>query len=620
MDFPTIPSLNPNWINDYVLPSGEQLVGLAAACCVIVLLSTIGRAMLPRSEFREADLIIGWSVIIVLFKVLGTIFDVPFATIALIALGIAAIAVTKVISRGSSIVSSILCKVYLLACPLVLIVSALEPSQWDELSQWLPNAQILLEHGGFPRSEADFTRSAHAAYPFGLPIFIYLTSLMAGEFTANAGAVLNVILLINLGLLAVRVGRAAIGHSEGTVAGLPFVWGAAAILICTILNPTFVPKIVFTAYADSTTAVVLSFYAVFVWRMLNATDVLDPRASVYAWGAFFSGIVLVSLKQPNIVLMAAVCLASIVLACRDRRLLNRAFWRNFLTISIGPCLIFLIWKIYVFQYLDAGDLKLRELAAWNFDSIDLIVYKMGVVAAHKGGFFSIAIMACGASVFLLRRVSPDAGRLAVITATVFVIYNAFLLFIYVSAFSAEDAVHVISYWRFNTHLGGLALIFAVFWVFRLWKLFKLPSQLYGSVGLLALALVIIGPLAFAKKLRFDIQPGYQYARHMGQTLATILTRSDRLILVDQNDNGQYLMLMRYALYNSAVVVKKIDTHERPVGRNVTDTARNLNATHAWIRSGNTLMQNDFGKNIREDRSYLFVFRDGNWQVISSWPN
>lgn len=620
MDILTIPSLIPNLINDYVVPSGDQLVGLAAACCAIVLLSTIGRAILPRSEFREADLIIGWSVIIVLFKVLGTIFDVPFSSIALIALGIAAIAGARVVLRGWSVVSWTLCKVYLLVFPLILLVSALEPSQWDELSQWLPNVQLLLEHGGFPGSEVDFSRSAHVAYPYGLPIFIYLTSLIAGEFTANTGAILNVILVLNLGLLAVRVGRMAIGHSESAVAGLPFVWCAAAVLICTILNPTFVPKIVFTAYADSTTAVVLSFYAVFVWKMLNAMDVLDPRAADYAWGAFFSGIVLVSLKQPNIVLMAAVCLASIVLASRDRRLSHRAFWRNFLTISIGPCLIFLIWKIYVFQYLDAGDLKLRELAAWNFDSIHLIVYKMADVATHKGGFFSLVIMACGVSVFLLRRVSPDAGRLAVITATVFAIYSAFLLFIYVSAFSAVDAVHVISYWRFNTHLGGLALIFAVFWFFRLWKLFKLPSQLHRSVGLLALALVCIGPLVFAKKLRFDIQPGYQYARDMGKTLATMLTRTDRLILVDQNNDGQFLMLMRYVLYNSAAVVKKIDIHERPIGKNVTDTARALNATHAWIRSGNALMQNDFGKNIREDRAYLFVFRDGNWLVISSWPN
>ena len=102
MDFSAMPSLIHSWINDYVLPSSEQLVGLAATCCVIVLLSTIGRAMLPRSEFREADLIIGWSVIIVLFKVLGTIFDVPFASIALIALGIAAIAVTKLNIHGES--------------------------------------------------------------------------------------------------------------------------------------------------------------------------------------------------------------------------------------------------------------------------------------------------------------------------------------------------------------------------------------------------------------------------------------------------------------------------------------------------------------------------------------
>ena len=57
---------------------------------------------------------------------------------------------TKVAALG------VLWRILILGLPLLFLVSAMKASQWDEFSQWLPNANYLFHFNGFPRPELSY--------------------------------------------------------------------------------------------------------------------------------------------------------------------------------------------------------------------------------------------------------------------------------------------------------------------------------------------------------------------------------------------------------------------------------------------------------------------------------
>ncbi|MEE9544879.1 MAG: hypothetical protein V3V55_04685 [Rhodospirillales bacterium] len=87
-------------------------------------------------------------------------------------------------------------RILALALPLLFLVTAMKASQWDEFSQWLPNAQYIFRYDGFPGGGMPAISSAYSAYPYGLPLITYLASKMAGAFIENGGALANLFLLL----------------------------------------------------------------------------------------------------------------------------------------------------------------------------------------------------------------------------------------------------------------------------------------------------------------------------------------------------------------------------------------------------------------------------------------
>ena len=75
-----------------------------------------------------------------------------------------------------------------------------------------------------------------------------------------------------MALFAVMLGRLtrdAIADTQ-PVGKIGWTYCAIGALAITGLNPTFVPKIVFTAYADTPTMVLVGMLSVMMWMMLNA--------------------------------------------------------------------------------------------------------------------------------------------------------------------------------------------------------------------------------------------------------------------------------------------------------------------------------------------------------------
>ena len=109
--------------------------------------------------------------------------------------------------RFKRVVESDALRILVLALPLLALVTAMVASQWDEFTQWLPNARYIWEIDVFPRTGFPDTRSAAPGYPYGLAIVIYMTSLIARSFVENAGAMFNLLLLLCFALIVARLIR-----------------------------------------------------------------------------------------------------------------------------------------------------------------------------------------------------------------------------------------------------------------------------------------------------------------------------------------------------------------------------------------------------------------------------
>lgn len=585
------------------VPTLAQLAGLLGVVAVTAAFIALGAAAGGRRRDAAADLTAGWGIASAAFIVLGATAGLPLNGI-LAAVLIAAIpCVFLALRRTPHEDVRGLAMWAVLSVPLALVVCAMAPSQWDEFTHWLPNTRYLLEHDDFVRAGMA-APSTQAAYPYGLPLVTYMASRLAGHFVENGAAIFNVILLGNFGFVVARV----IADARGT----PRVgWGLCALglLAATAFNPTFVPKIAFTAYADSGTAVTLGFAAVLAWQALNALAETDrARARGLAWQLGFVATALVGLKQANLPLLGAIVGAAGLIALTDRRIGLVAALPLAVRALALPLASWALWRLYVAHNLAGSEFEVRPLAQWSLALLPDVIGRMASVASKKGGYFAVMLVALGFALRSVLRPRTAFDRLAIITGTTFILYNAFLLFTYVTAFGDNEALHAASYWRYNTHLGGLCVVFASYGIARLWR-WPAPRV----VGWAAVALVLLAPLVFAKMIRFDDRAPKRYVRAVAADIVRTLAPTDRIVLIDPRSAGEYLVIMHYALHGGPRVVGDVST---AAGGTIPLPP---DATHVWVHVPDAAVEAALDVKLASGASYLLARKGGAWTIEKSWP-
>ncbi len=616
-------------VAQYLLPTASQLAGLLALLLVAAGLAAIGGLVGGARRRPEGDLVCGWAVIVVVFTFSGLAGIAHFTAVAALLVLAALAAGVACIRRDGRLGPPGAARVLILSLPLLALVSAMDATQWDELTHWLPNARYLFENDSVPMAGLPASPSAMPAYPYGLPLILFLASRITGFLVENGGAMFNLLLYLSFGLLVTRIVTATvIATASAGPSGLPrsldgvrFGWGlsALAVLVITILNPTFVTKLVFSSYADAGTAMAVGFSSCFVWLALEALAAGDDEAArSHGWQAGLAATAMIGLKQVSLVFLLAMYIAFVLIALRDPAIrLGRALLLTPRILAL-PLAAYLAWRLHVALNIAGGDFSLQPYGAWLVREIPDIVARMALVASKKGGYFSIMIVAVvlGLRGFLRPRTAFD--RLAILTGTMFVAYNFFLLFTYVSAFGNVDGLRAASYWRYNTHLGGLSLLFAAYAIALMWRRFVSRSA-PAAVAALTIVVVLALPVAMGRKLRFDMHPRYAYARTVAADIASVLTPKDRLLLVDPQDDGQYLVIMRYGMHGSAKVVMEINSWSRPTAKLIRDGAASRNASHVWIYSAHSMAADAFGLALAPNKSYLLA-RDGRrWRIVRVWP-
>jgi len=504
--------------------AGISLLPVLGALAAIAQLWLVGRLLVGA---QLPDLITfgaGWGAAVLAMTVLGTMGDGSLVLLPYLIWGLAALALGLEI-RARRLPAGWMSLVLVL--PLALLISGRIASEWDEFSHWLHAFRYLDAFATLPGKGRPAIESCCAAYPYGWPLLGWLSSRLIG-FSEAVPGLLN---LFQLALCAELLARIlAAGDKPGWG---HHAWGA---LLVTALGTTFVPKLVFTAYADvATSAMVLAC----IWLVWRHAEMVSWRG-VVALG--LCGAALVAQKPANLVLMVLVMGSGGVLLLRGWSLPS---WRAILglVVATGPVLlVWLLWRQFVAANLAGEELIIRAYGQWNLQSLASIILGMLDVARNKGGYFGVMLVAVLWSVFAAFRKVSDYDRLIRGIAVIFICYNAFLYFTYVAVFLREDGERVASFWRYNTHLGLLTALMIASVLAALRQ--RRPAIGRGlAFAAVPVALIVAAPLLGIRHIRFDLEPAKLFLRQTLDQVAALGRES--VVLVDPRGTGLSHVMASY---------------------------------------------------------------------------
>lgn len=620
-------------------PSLVHVQGTLAVFGVAIILALLGAVVSGERRVSGADVFVGWGVSCFVFVLFGTVWTVPLSTIALGIVGVAAMGALSAYRQGRFTASSIadlpvLWRVLGITAPMLLLVSGAGPSQWDEFSQWLPNAYYLAEFDAFPGE--GYVRdgsSAYPAYPYALPLVTYAASLFVEGIVEHAGAYFNLVTLIALvplylGVVADGLGRDRAWLKQWQIAAFGF-------LGVTVLSTTFVQKLLLTHYADAPSSAVLAVIGILLWRLLNAAADASDDARRKGWaiagqvGAV--GAALLFLKQTNLMLFVFLIGGAMLVAMRDPDIRVRRFLPYLVAVILPGAVLVVLWKVHAMTYLAGGDFSFRPPEKWHLSVAGDVFLRMLEVASKKGPYFIMMIALTGAALYWLARPSGKFGRFAVLAASVFVAYNLSLWMLYITAFGDRDALRVASYWRYNSQLGLLGATAAALGVAVWWRgkenAASWAKMLPRYLGIGALILAIALPFVFAEKLRFDLRPQKLHFRAVSAEIAKTLPEDSRVFVLDSLGQGETRMIAQFEL----VVVNGRGRGLRVVGGSslydpllkpeaAVDLVARVKPSHMLVNFPRPVLAEAFNVTLPEKAiSLLAVNSAGVWRVEKHWP-
>ena len=209
-------------------------------------------------------------------------------------------------------------------------------------------------------------------------------------------------------------------------------------------------------------------------------------------------------------------------------------------------------------------------------------------------------------------------RLAVIASAMFLGYNAFLLFTYVSAFGKFDALRVASYWRYNIHVGFFASVFCVYGFSLIYTKTDFLKAWHKHFGIAAIVILLVAPLIFAKKLRFDYEGRKPYFQMVARDLKSELPRGARYFIVDPQGNGEVGVITKFRVGNSATYGGVMSAFHPSNEKALDSRLKSSNSDFVLIHSSFDGMERIFGFPILPDRSYLLKKSASGWVQVRTW--
>jgi hypothetical protein len=423
-------------------------------------------------------------------------------------------------------------KMLAISLPLWVILGPIRPSQPDTFLNLLPNAFYLADYGHFPSSVLPPSPSLLPAAPYNTQFLSYLGSLLQRDYPASGMSLMNVMLQLVAALAMART-LACRPTSPTTAPG----WALTAFgfLLATLLNPGFVPRIDFTAYGEPALAAV-TVLAVCLFVMAQSDLAAGNRPTPLAPLALILAAI-VNVKQTGPGMVAALTGAALIGVWSERGWQAAAAVKPVGLTIIPAMFLYAVWRYHV-AHAGVAELKPLSFAEWNWPRLAETAGSAFDVISEKPLYFGCVLLAMLLLPLLLCRQGwTVTARFLTINAALFILYNTFILATYIVAFPAEMSVEAHSYFRYNTHLSLVLVASLALAVRDLGAGAWLNRQQCRVAGAAIVVCALLAPVAFVKRLRFDLEMPQPLVWDLAKKLAAYVQDGDRLALLLPGDNG-----------------------------------------------------------------------------------
>jgi hypothetical protein len=539
-------------MTDFV-PSWLEVGGFLGVLGAGLVMLLVGRILLAGRATPEFQVFAGWGAISFVLTLWGvaTTASMRWPTAAFVALAIIALVVPR--WRPGREDWKALWRLMVLALPIWGIMIAAHVSLPDTYTNFLPNSVYLWDHGFFPADDRAASFAVWPAFPYNVQFATLLASFVLPQYPPNAATLFDIMMLLLAGLLFARLLRpTALGTAVDAGFRAAPSWAACAggILLVTALNPGFVPRYHFTPYTEPTLMVGVAFIGWVLARTLGRLAEFRHAGRDF-WLLSLILIAFVGIKQLAVVLAGGLLLGTAILILADRRIPRVKAIGGLVLASLPMLLIYAVWRLYVRTHFLTGELMLLPSSAWEFDILPVTLTSIVATIAGRPYYFIFVALALVLAVRLIaRRGLTLSTRLLLLTSVLFLVYNAFLLVIYVIHMGpvAGEAAH--SYYRYMTHLA-LLVVLSLLAAARAWLLAHDKPPMDAPWHRYAPAAAVIGvlllPIAFVKFLRFDLQEPQKLAWTLVHEVAGAVKDGGKLALILPGDNGSVSLMLRAAL-------------------------------------------------------------------------
>ena len=346
-----------------------------------------------------------------------------------------------------------------------------------------------------------------------------------------------------------------------------------------------------------------------------------------AWRFGFVGAMLVNLKQANPVLLALVTAGLILVALRDPAIRTRRALLQ-LPRMLGPGIVLIaLWRWYVMQNLPNSEQAFRPFDTWNFGVLRQTFAAIGGLIADAPLFHSMMWLVTAAGVvffFQLPRKASEARWLAVVCATVWLGYNVFLLIIYLGVMTVSDAHMAADYWRYTPHVALLGLYAPVMAL----AIARWPAWMNLRSAVPTLAVVLLALCAMPMRSDLNNPPGRAWQRFLRDAAADmrhVIPPGSKVLIVPFWNSIPFGVAVRYNLWQLDMpeqqIVATILWEEDDFAKVASWAARG-EADYLIIQDAEGMMDkatDTLGLPRLNHELVLFVWRDGAWERVKSWP-
>ncbi len=539
----------------------QAIPGVIAVLALFALVAVPGRFAGGSRRWLPADIISGWGLLTLVLTLSGLYLPFGLSAVLLVLGAMVLTGIFLIIFRNNPwkpASTQVAPKHYfwlgvtfVLQLWVLLLINKEGITFWDDFSHWTLNALYLWQNDALPASSLPKPYAVWSAYPYALPFLTYAASLMRGAFLTQGGAMINWMLLAVTAWALVETRFEANESKPGWLFKMASL--GLAILLVTVFNPGFNASYTVSNGSDTPTAFAVVFCGLILMQWHGAFQKGDRR-EIIAPGVQFAlaAVVLVMLRQVNIVLLALLAAGFLVTALKAR-FLGKA--SGALVLALVPALLLRwAWQDYTQQALPGGSFSVLPFAEWRWALLPEAFLAAGKEILEKWGYFLLMGCAGAAGIrFLFRPLTPRRV-FGIITATVFLGYIGFIFTAYVAAasFSPYEIKRAASFYRYSTHvcLPGVAFL----WFYLRPCLERKPGKPWRLKAFTTFVWLVLPVIYLAKPgwVVPQARPALCEDRALGQKLAKALPSPSRFVLIDPKGNGfrYFIINFEFALDDS----------------------------------------------------------------------